>query len=218
MAHHCEVCDETFADKYIQARHNSRPTHKSKLVEFVDMAELKKLKTDAREKLLERLMEYQKDKDFSVYQIIRIIKKEELLKPNSVKATVQDCERDLENAKKALLTTKLKVDASYTIASDIEKLFFKSLSHKNPGLAEGINDEGIPVAGQPAYYNLSVGDLLEIKQAMQARVEYIDYEVTRRSKEPHMDALNFIVQMFKADEADLVNPQTQESSDDDAIY
>ena len=41
----------------------------------------------------------------------------------------------------------------------------------------------------------------------------VEYELIRRLKEPRMEAIKFIINNFKEEEADLTRPQTQNYDD-----
>jgi hypothetical protein len=207
--HSCEVCNINYSDKYALARHCKTPSHKKKLTTFEEMAVAKKVRVDEFDGLFTRTEEYLGDVDFGHNQIVRVLSKEALLKPDSKERTVAICEEQLEDGKLALAPKKKIVDILYTASSEHEKGFFRSLPHKNPELAEGVAEDGTPIAGRPEEYNLHVEDLLRMKGDMEARVKALDYEIFRRSKEPRMEALKFIILMFKEEEQDLARHQTQ---------
>ena len=164
---YCQVCNLTFRDKYTLKRHIETINHKNNLVDYSIMTENKRAKIDKREGLIQRTQEYLSDFDFYESQIVRVLEKEEQLKPDQVNETVEIFETELEGLKSFLKPKKAIIDNIYTGATDIEKSFFRSLSRKNPAVGETTSPEGLPIAGQPASYNLSINDLEQIKIAME---------------------------------------------------
>lgn len=78
-----------------------------------------------------------------------------------------------------------------------EQTWLRSLSHKNPGLAEVVDTCGRRIASQPPYYNFSEEDLLFKLMNAKARVDAIEYEIERRVEEPERVVLEFIADRFK---------------------
>ena len=110
----CDICNLSFRDKYTLKRHLDRDSHKESQLKFDEMAEMKKVRVDKRGGMMNRLEEYQRDRDFTDGQIARVLEKEELLKKVNVKNTIIDCEAELDEHKAYLRVKKLIIDNLYT--------------------------------------------------------------------------------------------------------